>query len=727
VLVADDKVSIEISVDGNAEVKVNKIASAVEDFEKRSTKSLGNFNSAFETFKGVVAGELVVHAFEKMADAAVEFFRELVVEGIKSAEEYEVSLNRLNVALASNGNFSKAASKSFEEYASHIQNTTKYNDDAVLSSAALLETLTKLDVEGLKKAETGVINLAAALNIDLDSAASLVAKAIEGNVGALGRYGIRVKEGATQAETLANVMEKLGNLAGTAEGQVNTFAGATARLAHAQDDSRKNLGFIITQNQAVVNVISALTDIVNENTEAGAKNSQTYKEFVAQSLIVAADAAAAFVVGLDAIASLGKIAFYGLEGAINAVSLGIITLIDGPFALLYKGLSLLPGIGDEFAKRFDAILENAAGVAATINKDANGIEDALNGPSDTAKKFSENLLTLREAATSGLAAIKSGAEAGVEPLNQAKDATNELTKAQLDLIEAGKKVAERLTGEDPSKKYEKDLEALSAYFVSKKQLTDEDAALFDQLEADRDAKLTEKRQKEITDLVAKNDALKALNRDLFADEIAANEEKIREIADAEGKGSRLSLQNEKRLAEDKKKTQLATAQVATDILGNAAAAAKAFGEEGFAAWKAISIAQATVATYTSAVKAYDAALELGPPGLVLAPIAAAAAVAAGIANVATISATHYAQGIDSVPAGFERDNFPAYLQSGERVVPRESNKKLTAMLDGEGPMIQILQEIRGLLASQPGAQVYLDGREIFNSLRSQLQSGRSFA
>tara|TARA_R100001463_G_C3545094_1_gene222635 strand:- start:182 stop:2410 length:2229 start_codon:yes stop_codon:yes gene_type:complete len=53
--------------------------------------------------------------------------------------------------------------------------------------------------------------------------------------------------------------------------------------------------------------------------------------------------------------------------------------------------------------------------------------------------------------------------------------------------------------------------------------------------------------------------------------------------------------------------------------------------------KALKIGQAMIDTFSSGISAYNSAMQLGPPGLALAPIAAAAAVAAGLANVAIIS------------------------------------------------------------------------------------------
>lgn len=70
--------------------------------------------------------------------------------------------------------------------------------------------------------------------------------------------------------------------------------------------------------------------------------------------------------------------------------------------------------------------------------------------------------------------------------------------------------------------------------------------------------------------------------------------------------------------------------------GDMAANAKtAFGEAS-TAYKAFAIAQATIATYTSAIEAYKSTAAIPVVGPFLAPIAAATAVAAGLANIAKI-------------------------------------------------------------------------------------------
>jgi hypothetical protein len=94
--------------------------------------------------------------------------------------------------------------------------------------------------------------------------------------------------------------------------------------------------------------------------------------------------------------------------------------------------------------------------------------------------------------------------------------------------------------------------------------------------------------------------------------------------------------------------------------------------------KGAAIAQATMDGISAVQGAYKWGAVTGGPALGAAFAAAAAAATA--ANVAKIAGVGLASGIDSVPGVGSRDNFPAVLAPGERVVPSETNQDLTAFL-----------------------------------------------
>lgn len=79
-------------------------------------------------------------------------------------------------------------------------------------------------------------------------------------------------------------------------------------------------------------------------------------------------------------------------------------------------------------------------------------------------------------------------------------------------------------------------------------------------------------------------------------------------------------------------------QTASDFFGDLATIAEAFGEKGFKAYKALAIAQTLISTYQGAQNAFTSLSQLGPYGVAAGIVAAAAAVAQGLARVQSIRA-----------------------------------------------------------------------------------------
>ena len=101
------------------------------------------------------------------------------------------------------------------------------------------------------------------------------------------------------------------------------------------------------------------------------------------------------------------------------------------------------------------------------------------------------------------------------------------------------------------------------------------------------------------------------------------------------------IQNRRDLEQTEKEYKL---QIASQTFGNLASIAESFykasgskSAAAFAIYKAFAIAQATIDTYSSAVAAYRSMAAIPVVGPALGVVAAAAAIAAGIANVASIA------------------------------------------------------------------------------------------
>jgi hypothetical protein len=238
------------------------------------------------------------------AAAAAAIGSVVLYKSIASATEYEDVVNSLNRALASTGQFSKEASDSFREYANSLQETTKYSDDQVLSTAAMIQNLGRLTVDALKPATKAALDLSAALGIDLDSAASLVGKAANGNVAALQRYGIEVRKGTTDTETFANTLKTLETrFGGASEAAAKTFSGSTAKLKNSFDDIFKEIGRAFTKSPALIaafNYISENFSKVAEFVRKSIGNKDIFKDLIINfSIVMQASFETARRIGLD--------------------------------------------------------------------------------------------------------------------------------------------------------------------------------------------------------------------------------------------------------------------------------------------------------------------------------------------------------------------------------------------------------------------------------------------
>lgn len=224
---------------------------AGKNFGKGFSKSIGGLKDSLSSLKGL---------------GTVAFFGSVTLaikKGIDAAIVQEDAINKLNTALKISGKFSAAASVDLQNYASSLQETTKFGDETILETQALLQSLGGLSRDGLKQATKASVDLAAALGIDLRSAATLVGKAAVGEIGSFSRYGVVIKKGADNAETFSNALTELNKkFGGAAAAQVNTYSGATAQLSNAFGDLLEGIGDLVIKNPALISLIKSTTGFI---------------------------------------------------------------------------------------------------------------------------------------------------------------------------------------------------------------------------------------------------------------------------------------------------------------------------------------------------------------------------------------------------------------------------------------------------------------------------------
>ena len=125
--------------------------------------------------------------FVESSDKAIFGGKATVFTGkaVTAAIRQEDAVNGLNASLARIGEFSQASSQDLQDFAAGLQNVTKFGDEAILEQLAFAQSM-GATADQSKKVVSAAADLAAALNIDLNSATRNVAKTLGGYAGELG-------------------------------------------------------------------------------------------------------------------------------------------------------------------------------------------------------------------------------------------------------------------------------------------------------------------------------------------------------------------------------------------------------------------------------------------------------------------------------------------------------------------------------------------------------------
>lgn len=289
-------------------------------------------------------------------------------ESIAAASVQESAINSLNSAMALSGTYTEAASKSFQVYASSLQQASTAGDEAILKGSSLLITLGKLSGEGLERASKVSVDLAAGLagqGMSLEGAFNLVAKAASGNVDQLKRYGIDIKATGDKALDFKNALNSLEKqFGGMAALQTGTFAGAMAQSKNAFGDLLESLGDVVIKSPMVIAFIKMMTENFNKAGEA-VKN---------------------FTLNRDLIGDLAR--------QIGAVGTALVTNIVAPLELAYNiGNTVFSSIVTGFQTMIAGIAQAAAGIVnalAPYSETMRGLQGGINTFADSSAEVMQD-------------------------------------------------------------------------------------------------------------------------------------------------------------------------------------------------------------------------------------------------------------------------------------------------------------------------------------------------
>ena len=208
----------------------NKSLKTADDSTNSFSKKIGKYSKAMAksfALAGVAAGAYAV---------------KLGIDGVKAAVEDEASQKQLAIALKNTTNATDAQIKSTEEYITKQQLAFGVADTKLRPALANLARATG-DVGKAQQLTNLSMDIAAATGKDLETVSLTLAKAYNGNIGALTKLGIPLDDAIKKSGDFNLVQAELVKLfGGAAAANTQTYAGQLAIVTERVGELKEGIG-----------------------------------------------------------------------------------------------------------------------------------------------------------------------------------------------------------------------------------------------------------------------------------------------------------------------------------------------------------------------------------------------------------------------------------------------------------------------------------------------------
>jgi len=372
-----NRINIELHVDDKGSVTVKSFGDKTEKSMGKAGQSVGKFSQkSGSALKSLKSNWMAVTAATAGAIAMIK-------KSIEAFMEQESAELKLAVAMMNAGTYTQANFRAMKDYASALQQVTKYGDEVTLATMANLETY-GMHTEELKAATKASLDLAAAKGIDLKAASELIGKAFVGETSSLSRYGIILDEGIPKTEKFAAVLELVSRrFGGTATAELETYGGQWQKIKNWWGDIVEKVGLGMLKTLEAVQLAVGMVG-------AGF---YTMLEGIASGVLI-------FVQQLEKIPIIGE-KFSGIVDHLKTIKGGFTSAKESALGFADTNLTMLTGFDrvEKFAEKAYLGIETAAEDAGDTQIKVSGKvqkaeEKAAKEREKTAQKFSDKYQNL---------------------------------------------------------------------------------------------------------------------------------------------------------------------------------------------------------------------------------------------------------------------------------------------------------------------------------------------
>jgi hypothetical protein len=207
------------------------------------------------------------------AAAAFKMLTSVVKDLVKAGLENEQNELKLATAMKISGQAAAGQVKQLTGLAKALSLVTTYTDDETVAAMTTLTEVGSVSAKGMRELIPLVQDLASGLGMDLGTASDLVAKTLSGNTGALGRYGIKIKETKDPVERFSEVVKTLTErFGGMSEAMAASAGGGLKQITQQFDELKEAVGTRLLQT--FKGTIAALSSRVNADVVLGIKTAE---------------------------------------------------------------------------------------------------------------------------------------------------------------------------------------------------------------------------------------------------------------------------------------------------------------------------------------------------------------------------------------------------------------------------------------------------------------------
>lgn len=228
---------------------LQEVVSELRKTKKESKESgdsvAGMLGRVKEMAAGTFAGLATWGTVTKVGREALEFAQESVQEFL----EAEKVQRKLTAAVRAQGFELPGVIQYYDQLAEKYQAISVHGDDSIKGIQTLLVEVGRVLPSEMDKALDATTNLAAGLTIELEPAAMMVAKAFEGDFGALKKAGVQIDETRAKAEGMTYVLDQISaRFSGQRQAEVSSYAGQLKQLANEWDNYKEEIGKAIVES-----------------------------------------------------------------------------------------------------------------------------------------------------------------------------------------------------------------------------------------------------------------------------------------------------------------------------------------------------------------------------------------------------------------------------------------------------------------------------------------------